>query len=394
MTIARRIGSTLALTLFGLTTLWLMLALPMPALGQDGDPNDSEEETPVDICAVPDAPNLLTNPSFEGEYSTYVPPNGHPDCSAGVCTTAQIPRDGDWEPFWRSHDDDDDPWIIRMPEYKPVCPFSPCPFPSRLHEGEQALQYFSFFSTHEAGMYQQVAATEGSTYCFSAYGHSWHSESSSPPLSDDPNAFLWQKVGIDPTGGTDYLSPNIIWSDQDSHPNGRSQFDEYGLFVITGTAQAPTVTVFFYSQPQFAKKHNDVYWDDTRLTEIATAPVSPTITAEGSSDIAILTTLTETKSVSRVVTLSVAAFPISDVTWQATISPGNSITPSLSALSGPITTPMTITVTSSGLPTGTYAADVVVTTAPAAQDGPITIPIRVAVADRIYSIFAPYALNE
>jgi len=37
--------------------------------------------------------NLLTNPSFEGQFSSYVPelPQEIADCHLGVCTTAQTP---------------------------------------------------------------------------------------------------------------------------------------------------------------------------------------------------------------------------------------------------------------------------------------------------------------
>jgi hypothetical protein len=44
--------------------------------------------------------NLLTNPSFEGDYSSYIPetPQELADCPRNICTTAQMPSG--WKPWW------------------------------------------------------------------------------------------------------------------------------------------------------------------------------------------------------------------------------------------------------------------------------------------------------
>lgn len=199
--------------------------------------------------------NLVENESFEGQYSAYIPPNGHPDCPAGICITAQMAPN--WTPWWRSHDPNDPDWIIRMPEYKPADPIFNDP--PRVRTGQAAQQLFTFFSTHEAGFLQKVPVFPGFTYQFQIWGHSWSAQDDDDAYSGPQDGKLYQKVGLDPTGGDDWQSNNIIWSGE------RMQYDTYGLFEISATAQAPTMTVYVYSRPNFAVKHNDVYWDDAKL---------------------------------------------------------------------------------------------------------------------------------
>ncbi|MCA9981266.1 MAG: LysM peptidoglycan-binding domain-containing protein [Anaerolineales bacterium] len=213
--------------------------------------------------------NLLTNPSFEGAYTTFTPITGYQQeaCSVGVCTTAQMPAG--WLPWWVPQTEDDEPWFNRMPEYKPVCPFDPCPYPERLKGGAQAMQYFTFHSSHQAGAYQQVSVAPGTKLKFSVWGQAWSSASDKVP-SDYPTA-VNMRIGIDPTGEANPFSPNIVWSGM------ANPYDNYALFEVEATAQADRVTVFMWSNPQEARKHNDIYWDEASLvaTGVGAVPVAP-----------------------------------------------------------------------------------------------------------------------
>ncbi|MFK7803196.1 MAG: hypothetical protein AB8G95_16300 [Anaerolineae bacterium] len=341
---------------------------------------------PENMCLLQGTPNLIQNPSFEGNYASYVPPETVDDCLFGVCQTAQIPEEGGWIPFWRSHDDNDPEYIIRQPEYKPACVGTdPCIFANRLRDGREALQYFTFFSTHEAGIMQTVTAEPGKSYCLSGWGHSWSAQDDDA-ISGPEDGELFQKVGIDPTGGSDWQSEDIIWSDADNHPWGRIQYDEYGLFTVTAKAQAAEMTIFLYSQASYAVKHNDVYWDDTHLSEIQ-AVYTTTLTT--TADISVLTALTQTVQATQTVNLNLSGFgPSVNHRWSASVvTSTDGFTPTLSNDSGSIDDDLTIFVNTAGLEAGSYTADVLITTTPATTNAPFTIPVRVTVADKIYQVF-------
>lgn len=204
--------------------------------------------------------NLLQNPGFEGQYSTYYPRTAqeHADCPAGVCHTVQIPAG--WFPWWAKE------WSTDAnPEYKPATP----PFRHRIHSGDRAGQYFSFHRTHKAGFYQQVTVPTNASLLFTIWGQAWVSNDDG--TSSDRGAPINMRIGIDPTGGTNPYSGNVVWS-------GLMQpHDAYQQFSVQAQAQGNQVTVFTYSAPSYPVKHNDVYWDDAVLIVAgpAAAPPSP-----------------------------------------------------------------------------------------------------------------------
>lgn len=331
----------------------------------------------VNGCAADGAANLVENASFEGTYSAYVPPDGHPDCNFGVCQTAQMAPG--WTPWWRSHDPADPGHIIRMPEYKPASAVFTDPV--RVRTGDAAQQYFTFFSTHEAGFYQQVTVTAGLEYCFSIWGHSWSAQDDDDAYSGPEDGILMQKVGIDPTGGTDWESAEIVWG------AARTQYDIYGQFAVTATAQAPMITVFVYSQPSYAVKHNDVYWDDAFVGAVSTS-AGMTVTP---NSLAFLAHADAPMVMTR--TLNVALSGEPDMVWSAALSPTGTFTPTLSASSGVAGEPLTVTVDSSGYLTGTYTATLVITSTPAVAGSPAIIPMRLSVASELYDAALPAILK-
>ncbi|MCB0027948.1 MAG: LysM peptidoglycan-binding domain-containing protein, partial [Anaerolineales bacterium] len=214
--------------------------------------------------------NLLFNPGFEGEYTAYIPNPGHAlygwqvaDCTPGyggdaICGTAQMPAN--WWPWWISQTPSDPPWKNRMPEYKPA----EAPFVNRVHGGARASQYFTFHSTHTAGHVQVVPVPANANLRFSIWGQAWSdAEDSGASIFPTP---MNMKIGIDPTGGTDPYSPNIVWS------GSTSVYDAYALFTVEARAQGSSVSVWTFSSPDEARKHNDVYWDDATLEVIGSAP--------------------------------------------------------------------------------------------------------------------------
>ena len=213
--------------------------------------------------------NLLTNPSFEGAYSTYDPEPDISDCPAGVCTTVQLPAG--WWPWWVSQQPSDPDWKNRTPEYKPA----EAPFLNRVKEGQRASQYFTFYGTHTAGLWQRVTVPANANLQFDIWGQAW-SNNEDQPTSDYPTA-VNMRVGIDPTGGTNPFSPAVVWTP------AANAYDSYVLFTVQARAQGTTVTVFTWSAPQEQRKHNDIYWDNASLTVVGAAPPPPAPTDGGGS---------------------------------------------------------------------------------------------------------------
>ncbi len=235
-------------------------------------------------AAAQDA-NLLRNPSFEEGFYTFDPDDyawvalygsQRADCrtSAGQnlpCNTAQTPIG--WIPWWISHADNDPDWKNRMPEYKPATQ----PFANRIRSGNYAAQYFTFHSTHTAGLLQVVTVPANAEVQFSVWGQAW-SSTGDGDFSDFPTT-VNMRIGLDPTGGTNPYNPAIVWSDY------KQPYDTYQQFTVSARAQGDTITVYTISSPDEARKHNDIYWDDASLvvTGQGTAPL-PTATTAPTGD--------------------------------------------------------------------------------------------------------------
>jgi len=157
-------------------------------------------------------------------------------------------------------------------------------FPNRVRSGIRAQKYFSFGRMHEAGLYQRVGGiTPGAPLRFTIYIQAWQCDKidacgKNGILSDAP-AEMHLRVGIDPYGGTNPFSSNIIWSPE------KEAFDRWVEFAVEAKAQGDTVTVFTHSRADWdwARTSNDVYLDDASLVVVgpgqAQPPSQPTATA-------------------------------------------------------------------------------------------------------------------
>jgi len=96
-----------------------------------------------------------------------------------------------------------------------------------------------------------------------------------PDLNGDPwndavgnSVFV---VGIDPAGGTNPFSPDVIWGEAFAIYNGYAQQLEVEVRGVTGT-----VTVFLRNITLYGFKHNDAYFDSVKLeTFEETGPPPP-----------------------------------------------------------------------------------------------------------------------
>jgi LysM repeat protein len=141
--------------------------------------------------------------------------------------------------------------------------------PNRVHGGIRAQKYFSFGRMHEAGLYQRVIGlTPGAQLRFSIYTQAWQcfeiSKCGKNGIVSDQPADMHLRVGIDPFGGTNPFSSNIVWSPE------RPAFDQWVQFVVEAQAKGDAVTVFTHSRPEWewARNNNDIYLDDASLVVI------------------------------------------------------------------------------------------------------------------------------
>ncbi len=185
--------------------------------------------------------NLLTNPGFEPPFveAAGSPP---PQVAEG----------------WTAWYDEQDGNI--QPEYYAASDESNGLGAPRIHSGEDAQQYFTYFAGHRAGVYQTVSGiTPGEALRFSVYAYLWSSAMSDADVSEMDGGLLLE-VGIDPTGGTDASSDAVVWS------TPAQIYDDYAEYAVTAAAEAESVTVFVRSTVAQPVANNVIYLDDASLT--------------------------------------------------------------------------------------------------------------------------------
>ncbi len=195
--------------------------------------------------------NLLLNPGFEDGFSQR---------GAGEVEVAN-----GWFPWWvQGTPDQTNIGYLRRPEYKPedARRFGY----RRVHGGEFAQKYFTTYSTHVAGIYQQVTVPQDYRVTFSMWVQVWSSSGDNPDDIVDHGDYR-VSIGIDPTGGVDGSSPNVVWSE------AVREYNQWVQLRVTAVAESRTVTVFTRGAPLYRVKHNDSYWDDASV--VASPPPTP-----------------------------------------------------------------------------------------------------------------------
>ncbi len=137
----------------------------------------------------------------------------------------------------------------------------------RLDEAGKAQKYFTLFATHQGGIYQEVdSLTSGTTYRFSIYAYVWSSSFEDTEVSEDPGDVVL-RVGIDPSGGTDGASDDIVWSTAATF-----FYDAYRQYAVIATAESTGITVFVESTVGEPRANNYIYLDDAVL-EVASETI-------------------------------------------------------------------------------------------------------------------------
>lgn len=202
------------------------------------------------------APNRLANPSFEGQarevifgdvnvYASWEPFYCDEPYTSSRCPA---PRQGTGNP----------PGLLMgRPEYNPT------DIPSRVHGGETAQQWFCFYRSCDAGVFQTVTTTPGATCEAGAYVQSWSANGTgftSDFQTADQRANSTWFIRIDQAGGTNAFAQNVLISRGFAYSDGI--YDKYVLIAYTFQATGPKTTIFFENMRLWPIANNDNYIDD------------------------------------------------------------------------------------------------------------------------------------
>jgi hypothetical protein len=232
----------------------------------------------------PSSPNLLNNPSFEGGMY-------HMSMSNFIAEG--------WS-YWYQGRAADDPrgWWMPEPEFGLIADR-----PGQMRSGAKSQRWFNTWAIHNAGLYQTVTVPDNSWLRFSIWMFNCSSEQDFFCISEGYHS-KW--VGIDPTGGADPFSPNIVWGNEDR------TMDVWAQIGVIAQAKGNKVTVFVREQPQYSLKHNDILLDDAELVVIP-EPAQPVVQPVATGSVAVTDNTTPEKAAAIGFVPSTAGMPGSPV---------------------------------------------------------------------------------
>lgn len=233
----------------------------------------------------PVSENLVINPSYEGTYYVWESASAlrvlEPIRRLIVRLTKwrikgvpqhEVKIAPNWSPWWHQTD--------TRPEYKPATLAIDA---RRVRTGQKAQQWFNNYATHTAGVYQKVHGVEpGRTLNLSGWVQCFSSNKDDFAQSDGRYRM---RIGIDPYGGTNPESSDILWSDT------VQPYDAYQMLELEFIAKSDRVTVFSWGQPEWPLKHNNAYIDDFELVYVGGGVEPPIPPIEGECDFTRLYTL-------------------------------------------------------------------------------------------------------
>ena len=176
-----------------------------------------------------------------------------------------------WTAWWVENDfcPRNEEYITGRPEFTLIFDYED---PHRVTAGHNAAKQFTFWRCGHFGLYQQVSVSGRDNYKVVLQAHVWYTSCSSdlygeiPKDSDcnpiNPNEYMTIRIGVDPTGGNQYWSGNILWSD------AYSRYGHYGEALISPefmVAEPSIVTIWVEALSSQPLKHNDLYVDSVVL---------------------------------------------------------------------------------------------------------------------------------
>ncbi len=223
------------------------------------DDDDAGGENPT----ITDGDNLFDNPGFEGStrtvtfgeilvFNSWEPWYCDPPFTQERCDNPVPCEDGETEGC-------NPPEVkMRRPEYK-VATAS-----NRVYGGSSAQQWFCFYGTCQAGVYQTIETQAGEQCTVGAHIQSWSNfdgDIESDNLDDpDGQANSQWKIRVDLDGGDDPFDGDFVESRTFTFDDGH--YDKYIEVSLNFTAENDETTVYFENLRLFPIANNDSYIDD------------------------------------------------------------------------------------------------------------------------------------
>lgn len=189
--------------------------------------------------------NLLDNGGFEDGFRN-------------ISGTAPRQVANSWQP-WNVPSSDDSTGFLEPPLYLAASNAQSQEAIPRVRTGDDAQLYYSYFATHDGGIYQEISGlTPGTELRFSIYAYVFSSRLNDLNNSELPGGVAL-RVGIDPNGGTDPFSDDVVYSDS------FIAYDAFRQYSIITEAQSSDVTVFVRSTVSEPVQFTYIYLDDAVL---------------------------------------------------------------------------------------------------------------------------------
>jgi hypothetical protein len=155
--------------------------------------------------------------------------------------------------------------------------------PVQILDGEVSWNIKQGYTVFTAAAYQTVGGlTAGDAVKLTGYGWVYTCNDTTnsciienPPYrQSDTSAGASLKVGIDPKGGTNPVSADVVWS------AAAAPYDQWVEMSVSATAEGGSVTVFLYMTQSAGLAMNNVYWDKISLVRTDAAAVAEPTSAE------------------------------------------------------------------------------------------------------------------
>ncbi len=206
--------------------------------------------------------NLLENPSFERPF-----PNGIAD---------------KWQSWFRNDPNDSkDPDCLNGYHFRPKWR-DETSSTDLIHEGFASQYVGNNWDTWQAGVFQTVSVTPGSTYRFTIFARV-HGANEVSPAPSESNLQANVRVGIDPNGSDLWSDADIVWG------GTGSPHDSWQQFGAEAVAEGDRLTVFAAADwgvegINQCRQFLDVWFDSATLSEVLppatdTPPPPPPATA-------------------------------------------------------------------------------------------------------------------